>query len=61
MQYTPPNDILYESPNGEIVRYNQNQSRRKDMPRVIHEKMQHLPNIARLLVQADVPKHKSIR
>jgi hypothetical protein len=58
---TPQNyggGILYENPNGGILRFNQNQHQIAEMPSIVKEKLRYLPNIVKVLV---TPSHKNIR
>ncbi|XP_058794840.1 serine/threonine-protein kinase PLK4 [Phymastichus coffea] len=58
---TPQNyggGIMYESPTGKVLRFNQNQPQSSEMPAIVREKLRYLPNIVKLLVQ---PSHKIIR
>ncbi|OXU23422.1 hypothetical protein TSAR_006105 [Trichomalopsis sarcophagae] len=58
---TPQNyggGMLYESPSGSVLRFNQQQHQSNEIPSIVREKLCYLPNIVKLLVQ---PSHKNIR
>ncbi|KAJ8668601.1 hypothetical protein QAD02_010264 [Eretmocerus hayati] len=48
---TPNGGILYRSPSGNVLPFNKDQNQSAGLPSVVKEKLHHLPNIVKLLVQ----------
>ncbi|XP_032670106.1 serine/threonine-protein kinase PLK4 isoform X2 [Odontomachus brunneus] len=51
-------DIMYESNNGDVMRYNKHYQQNLEVPHSVHEKLLQLPTVIKYLIQ---PRHKCIR